>query len=269
MTSVRYRDRAKEHLDMALNYSKCATESANRAACLELRMAIECLVYFWLQHYLKEVPNSAMKKWQPGKVMEELLYADPNSDKTATIRWTQIDTIGLPTTKTRDVGEDTRFSIKWAKKEHSALGSFLHEPTISQNETASESFMTDMQSRVSDVSSFLTSILESKVHFFGIAIRANFKCECGFHIARRAEFLAENKTIACGSCGKIWEYERSDDDKGWNFVPASYSYKCANPDCRKRLHIAKHLFKFDSEYACDKCRDRVVFSECVELRQIT
>jgi hypothetical protein len=51
--------------------------AATRHACLELRLAIECLAYQQLDAYLSEIPDDAMRKWTPREVIAQMLEVDP------------------------------------------------------------------------------------------------------------------------------------------------------------------------------------------------
>ncbi len=80
MPDLGYRERARSHLQEAAGLLNQGSESALRAACLELRMCIEALTYEMLQRYLSEVPNTAMEAWQPKRILSRgLITADPNA----------------------------------------------------------------------------------------------------------------------------------------------------------------------------------------------
>ena len=77
MQASDFRAEARQHLSAARSLLQGPGEAAARYACLELRMTIEAMTYELFQLYLKELPRSAMVHWQPGKVIRELLAADP------------------------------------------------------------------------------------------------------------------------------------------------------------------------------------------------
>jgi hypothetical protein len=136
-------DRAKMHL---------ADSSALRYACLELRFCIEFLVIDRLQAYLNEVPNDALKKWAPRAIISEILDIDPNGERSVSLAFGIGSTSGASQTAAPlQLGEDRRFTIKWANKSYNTLSSFLHAPTLFQIETGADSRIEMMQIRASAI----------------------------------------------------------------------------------------------------------------------
>ncbi|MCK1290317.1 hypothetical protein [Bradyrhizobium sp. 30] len=111
--------------------------AAPRHVCLELRLAIECLAYQQLDAYLSEVPDHAMRKSTPREVITQMLEVDPKADRTSTIAIGREKEPGQLSDDMRMLGEDRRFTLKWANRSHNALGNFLHVPTLHQLETGS------------------------------------------------------------------------------------------------------------------------------------
>lgn len=116
MPTPNSRHSAREHIGAAKVLLLVSGESSARYACLNLRMAIEALTYQTLQAYLAEVPNSAMTAWTPKKVIDELLAVDPMADKTSRISFGKQDALGEPSKSMKYLGEDRRFTVKWANK---------------------------------------------------------------------------------------------------------------------------------------------------------
>jgi len=103
-------------------------------ASLELRFCIEYITYSQLLIYLNEVPNETFKKWTPKSIISDLITVDPDADKSVLIFGGIEDKKGIHASKMHFLGEDRRFSLKWANKQHNALGNFLHAPTLQQIE---------------------------------------------------------------------------------------------------------------------------------------
>ncbi|CCV13285.1 hypothetical protein [Mesorhizobium sp. STM 4661] len=257
MPSIDFRYNAREHVKQAKEFAASDNEAMLRAACLELRMAIESLVYDLLQTYLAEVSNSVMEKWQPKQVMDELLYIDPNADKTSSISVGLEEKYGVPAKVMKSLGEDKRFRVKWANKAHNALGSYLHEPTISQHRAGLGNLSQKMRKTIEDTVCVLDDVLSSPVFNVNFAVFDEFKCQCGFLIQRKKGFLEGGKILSCISCGMIFEHWFDEKTKNRLCAPKGYSYNCPNPDCGSKQHIWAHKLNTKDEYACQQCGDKI------------
>ena len=60
---------------------------------------------------------------------------DPLADQTAHIAVGIEEEYGMPSKDMQPFGVDHRFTVEWPNKTHNALGSYLHEPTISQHKS--------------------------------------------------------------------------------------------------------------------------------------
>jgi hypothetical protein len=122
---VNMRHSAHQCLQRAKEFMARNDEASARHACLELRFCIEYITYDQLQTYLKEVPDDTVIKWTPKQIISALLEVDPHADKSATIAIGVEETYGVPAKEMRLLGEDRRFSLKWANSRHSLPDSFL------------------------------------------------------------------------------------------------------------------------------------------------
>ena len=136
-----------------------------RYACLELRLAIEALVFELLEVYLSEVSNSVMKKWTPRKIMDELLRATGDVDSSITIH-VAVDPAGDDEDEDNWMfaGTEYRFTAKWADKAHNALSNFLHIPTLKQQAEARVPNAQSMKSKAQDIFSELDKVFEFKYY---------------------------------------------------------------------------------------------------------
>ncbi|TPK32229.1 hypothetical protein FJ492_28060 [Mesorhizobium sp. B2-5-4] len=257
MPSIGYRYNAREHVKQAKQFVASNDEVMLRAACLELRMAIESLVYDLLQSYLAEVSNSVMEKWQPKQVMDELLYVDPNADKTSSLAAGMEEKYGEPAKVMKSLGSDKRFRVKWANKAHNALGSYLHEPTISQHRDSLGDLPQKMRKTIEDIVCVLDDVLSSPVFNVNFAIFDGIECPCGFLIKRKKGFLEEGKTLSCISCGMIFEHWFDKEKNNWLCAPKGYSYNCPNPGCRSEQRILAHKLNTKDKYTCEQCGDGI------------
>jgi hypothetical protein len=64
-----------------------------------------------------------------------MLEVDPKADRTSTIAIGREEEWGQLSKDMKVLGEDRRFTLKWANRSDNALGNFLHVPTLHQMET--------------------------------------------------------------------------------------------------------------------------------------
>lgn len=182
------RHAARECVSRARDLIARGDELSARYACLELRFAIEYITYDQLESYMKEVPNDALKKWTPKQVISELLEVDPHADKSKTVAVGLDHTYGvIPSPDEMQLlGEDRRFSLDWANKNHNALGNFLHAPTMHQIELGVIPTVASIIQKTTQVADECEKILSSPVFKVNFGRFFEVKCiDCGTHIKRR------------------------------------------------------------------------------------
>jgi hypothetical protein len=94
-------------------------------AALELRIAIECLIYDKAETYDSEIP-AGRSAWQPGKLLLYLLKLDPHAGSTITV---SVE-IEQGSGEFSPLGTHRVLSLVEVKKFYDRLGSYLHNPTI-------------------------------------------------------------------------------------------------------------------------------------------
>lgn len=213
-------------------------------------MAIEALTYQNLQAYLAETPNSVMELWSPKKVMEELLAADPNADKSATVFLGVQKTQGVPSDDMQFLGEDRRFTQKWGNKAHNALGSFLHEPTIRQNDTG-KATEADARSKAADIADELDRMLATGLFDVNMGHFICFGCVCGFQVKRRTAVLSHDDIVICGGCGRQWICQKIDGESDFQFIPDDYSFPCLS--CKETCFVGAHELRDGRIVICSNC----------------
>ncbi|WP_458097593.1 hypothetical protein [Roseomonas sp. WA12] len=188
------RHRAQECLERAKRLLCAGDEASVRYACLELRFAIEYVCYQHLYSYLEEMPDDAVRKWPPRQVIAEMLSVDPNAEKTATYTISEEGEAGKAIQEQFFVGEDRRFSLKWAHSFHNALGNFLHASTIHQIESGAEATLDKMKTKADEVVLVLEEALSPATISANFGVFHTFDCDCGRHIKRRVGSFADGIT---------------------------------------------------------------------------
>lgn len=253
---INFRHSARKHIAASKEFALMEGGKGLRAACLELRMAIEALTYENLQTYVAEVGGSAMEKWQPRKVIDELLYIDPHADQTAHLAFGIEEEYGKPSKDMQPLGTDHRFTVKWANKAHNALGSYLHEPTISQHKAGKATQDEKMKARIEEVLAELEPFLTSPIWGANFGIFVHFDCECGFEIKRKQRFFEDGKELSCANCGRLYDYQA--EGEKWHIQMATMSVNCLGEGCKERHTIGRHDAKPGYEMTCQQCGSKLV-----------
>jgi len=177
-------------------------------------MAIEAMTYELFQLYLKELPRSAMTKWTPKQVMDELLAIDPYADRSKVLRMGKQSAKGVAATDMSIQAEDKRFRAKWAHKAHNGLGSFLHTSTITQRAKGRSQTEAAARAKCIEIIAELEEFVTTAYSRFTLADFISVDCDCGVTFKRRASVLEENPVVECGGCGAYYDYVPNPDGGG-------------------------------------------------------
>lgn len=220
MTTARlypFRQQAKQHVAAAKELLNGSGQHLIYA-CLELRLAIEALAYDTLQNYADDVGDDldeAHQHWQPSKVLKHLCEFDPIADMPLRIEMREVAADGAPKEgPPMFIGTDDRFSAKWAETAHGAMGSFLHQRTISHIKKGKSIDEAVPRRKATEVIDRLDPILASEVSNIRLGIRFGYQCPaCGadISVAIAPLSLKGKAETACDSCGAEWDVVPGDD----------------------------------------------------------
>ncbi|OUS72642.1 hypothetical protein B5G52_07945 [Pseudoalteromonas sp. A601] len=119
----------KKHLDNYINL--IGDEKTFTYAVLELRFAIEAIVYKQIESYGNKVPQQIIETWQPNKSFKMLCYFDEKANKSLDISLAEGDGSENPKTLSyKSIGSQRVFNIKKLNKMYNTLGNFLHLPSL-------------------------------------------------------------------------------------------------------------------------------------------
>lgn len=240
--SGRLRHEARQCLERARGLLNQQEPSAVRYACLELRQAIEYLAYQQLEAYLQEVPDDAMRKWTPRDVIAQMLEVDPNADKSSMIAVGIEEVPGEPSNDMKPLGEDRRFSLKWANKSHNALGNFLHAPTLHQIETDSVPDDAKMRGKAEEVAGVIEHTLATPIYNVNFGQFYEIDCVCGRQFKRREGSFKAAEGIVCPNteCRAIWDVV-SEEGTSVAFQRRRQAYVCHH--CKETSYVDSQRLK--------------------------
>lgn len=180
-----------------------------RYACLELRMALECLVYDLLKLYRDDVSDAVLEMWQAGGILNALLETDPGIEHGIELHIPgENDDFDSPLIQWRE----ERLNVKWATKAYHRLGHFLHERTFAELARGTQDDPGKVLGRARDIHAELDRILASSGWNLRFSTRSAMDCDCG----DKAVFAMSPKQIRsrakCPGCGADYEVERHPED---------------------------------------------------------
>lgn len=214
--TVPFRKIAADHLSKAKNLLKQGRDQ-EVYACLELRLAIEALVYELLQTYSEDVSEEisvAFGEWHPRVVLDHLLAHDPFADRPL-----RIVLRAQPVYENGSRGEmifvdeiEDRFDAKWASKAYAALSSFLHQPTIAHRRKGAAINRQKLHKKAQEIVDRLDQIITSKVTDVRLGLRFGYSCPaCGGDLSVAIlPLMTGTAQTSCLACSAAWDVSRGE-----------------------------------------------------------
>lgn len=241
-----YRRRAEAHFQEAKALLEQAEKNAGIYACLQLRLSIEALMYSMLALYHGELNNSGIRKWQPKRVMDELLAIDPQVEGSMSIS-IQDDATG----EWQQIGsKDHRLTASWTTKAHNALGNALHTPTLGNLSVDENDLDLKYRERAEKYIPELGEVFASttfNLYFKGK--NRQFECTCGAKLIRREDRIKSESVLTCWSCARIWDTVWEGDEV--SITPHKVSYTC--PKCSSKNAFQEIELSENFTITCHSC----------------
>lgn len=243
-------------------------EASVRHACLELRFAIEYITYSQLQIYRDELPNDALKKWTPKQVISEMLEVDPLADYSIVLSVgpeasDSVPPLSFHSGEWKLLGEDRRFSMKWANKNHNALGNFLHAPTMHQIESGGAPTAAAIIKKATEVANECEKILNSSLSNINFGQFFEFECEdCKTQIRKRKGSFTQEEGVVCPKCRATYDIESAE---GNNVICSlrKATYTCR--PCGAENGVGVHRVVDGEILECEKCGKKATIKQKFEL----
>jgi hypothetical protein len=250
-----YRIAAREALKRAKQELSNGDDHRLRYAALELRMALESLIYERAELYTEELPTKKLSIWQPKKLLSLLLEIDPDADNSTELRVGVQEELGKPATMMTSLGRDRVLSHGEVKRYYDRIGSYLHAPTLEQVAQGKGASYDTIRTRCSEISQIIEEVISSPIFNVNFRTLASKPCgKCGTKIVRRIPNEPNGKPIIakCIECSASYSLT-SINDKQVEWKPHIYSIKCANPSCDCRIKIWERDIKIGDQWVCSGC----------------
>ncbi len=276
MAAIRGERQEGDNSDMSVDSHElrgCAKEAVQRAkvemasgkdvrlryAALELRQAMEALVYDRALAFKDDVPPDQYKTWQPKKLMGLLLQIDPTLDFASTMAVGVQPDLHTPAPREsmRVMGTDTPVTLKNLKDHYDALGSFLHMPSLGQLTTGRLPDASRLRERCETLVSVLEKVLSSRIWNSTLGFYATLpECvneDCKQPIKRRLPFDKTEMETHCFSCNAEYRIEYATGENSVKWFPKCRKVKCANSSCNATIDMWPHQERAGAYWACDTC----------------
>lgn len=265
-----FRAKARECVAAARRLLGVPDARSARYACLELRTAIEYIAYDLLETYEEQLPDDAFKKWEPRKVIAQLLAADIDADQSPVL-FVGIESkygVAPPPERMHSLGQDNRLRMSEADQLHALMSRFLHAPTVYQTTTGSAPSVADMVSAATSVADRCDQVLNSPVFNVTIGQLKQLTCSACAHVfVRNAKTLGANVGVRCPrrKCGALHRvgYDAGGDPMLQLVVT---KYRCRSSECGATNSVGAHLVKVGAEFNCGKCGEtnKVIFGTVLQ-----
>ncbi len=261
--SRNFRQDARTALARAKTELESASQERLRYAALELRLSIEALTYDRAQAFATEIPPDEYDTWQPQKLLQVLLEIEPTADKCSTIRFGEEPSPGQTPSVMHTLGSETVFDLRTSKKHYSALGSFLHAPTLKQVEERGGADFVRLHDRCGEIVASLEAALASPVYNVTIGSFAQLACmECGKPVRKRFPVGREVVDVECFECHAGYRLSLAAPGKV-NWEPMQQSITCPTKSCHHTFAIWNHEVKPGAHWKCLKCEHRYRISYAI------
>jgi hypothetical protein len=217
-------------------------------AALELRQAVEAIVYDKLNVYDKYVPRAVFETWQPYHAMRMLLEFEPDGDENMRMRIAETNADGTAGPWI-DLGEHRTFKVGWLNKNYNKLGSYVHAPHGRDREVD----FTKMRADLNDIVAEVRVVVESPIIGIAMAPRYSFPCgACGRTSVANATSVEGSGKAVCihPNCGAIhrprWEGET------WKLVLETTEFDCCV--CKGPIPVENRKLDIKCEFECPTCK---------------
>ncbi|WP_024677693.1 hypothetical protein [Pseudomonas syringae] len=221
-------------LDRARELLKASDDHSKRYAALELRFALENVVYRQMSEYGDVLPGNVLNMWKPDQMLRALISFDPISENGGELAFALKNGDEWPADSDFKAIGSTK-SIPWKdfRKYYNKLGSYLHAPVANgdaqKNKKIHSDDFTKIISCLEDVSK-ATAV-------FAIKIVVHANCECGNMLYVGQHEFDNDEPVVCSNrkCNLLWKKWTDSDGRQLLDPVDTIIYDC--PDCQATIPV--------------------------------
>lgn len=216
-------------------------------ATLKLRMGVEYLFYEIRNLYSKELPPIT-SKWQPQRVIEEVLACDPDADKDGYVSF------GNGTYTTDSTPELTFKTMapnkKMLRKHHHRLGKYLHAP-VDLNPHDHSKWLKHLNETIVALEEF-----QQSQALCGLRPVVSIQCTCGLNIVYSRHRVESTGQMQCldHDCREVFDVVFTEGQI--QATPRQVPYAC--PSCESTGTVSAGSVRQGLEVKCDFCKKTFV-----------
>lgn len=229
-----YQRRAIEHFKRGVEHLESGEEIQLCYAALEMRLAIEAIVYKKCEMLGNISENLPKSVWQPRQLLQFIEQLDPtlNSDVKISIVFVESKDTPPPSDETQwhHLAESKEQSVDGIRKIHSNLGNYLHVTRASPD---------DMRRKLPEIKDKIESLVYSSHVAIPSRLVTSKECVCcGKQLIYSEQWFERGGIIRCMQEGCGAEYEAKPESNQLNYLSA-----CVVPcgHCPLPIEVTKKL----------------------------
>jgi hypothetical protein len=226
-----------------------------RYAALELRLALESIIYERAESYKEELSGKKLSTWQPKKLLSLLIEIDHSADKSSILSFGLEEEYGKPAKIMKSLGKERVLSLSEIKKYYDRLGSYLHTPTLDQVALGKGATPVGIRTRCIEVTEILEQVLASPIFNVNFNVTSTITCgKCGTKIVRRIPPVGGVKSIIakCIECSACYSLATMENDQ-IEWKPLVRDVKCATPSCNSKISLWESEIEVGTCWTCVGC----------------
>lgn len=222
-----------------------------RYACLELRYCIESISYNKLKTYLNRLPPSVVEKWQPPQAMKALFELEPLATEGFELFVAPESSSEILSGDWICLGNHKTFNLRWLRKTYNKLGSFLHTPSLKQNNKRQSINDEEIRRYLEKVVGYLSPIVERTMDA-SLCLTEIFQCKkCNAPIIVNSESLKFRKSLECLDPNCRAEHEIKYKNGNYFINLTTSTFKCLK--CNSDMPIENRNLTIGLEFKCKNC----------------
>lgn len=262
-----YREIAWGCLNRAKTEIKSGDSFRLRYAALELRMALEAMIYEIASNYEGELPAQKLNTWQPQKLLEFILSIDSYADQDAILAIGIEDVPGEQAKEMSVLGTDKRLTLKDIKKSYHKIGSYLHTVLKSKLDKVGEIDVASLSKTCCDLAIHIEEKLSTNLYNVDIRQTTQLDCQrCGVPIIRRVSSHEERLSASCIECNAQYTITSSSEQEVcWK--PNKCTIRCPNTECEFITEKWLDQIKSGATWTCSECNLDIVIRYGVGIKE--
>ena len=224
--------RITPNLERAKSLLEQPDEPSLRYAALELRFAMETVVYRQLQEYDDVIPGSLMGKWKPDQILKLLISFDPLSNQGGEIAFAIQGPEQIPK-DFQPLGQTKAIPWKEFRSHYNKLGSFLHAAAPKTSAKKSSPLTKDSFMKI--IASLEECTTATAIFAFKAIISARCHCDNMLYIGQ-GEFDNDELTVCSNlKCNSLWQRRKTEDGQQVLDRVEVITFRCA--DCEAYIRV--------------------------------